>query len=158
NAWPASRGTVRVAHLDLETGVESDVLTSTFRQWDAMFSPDAQWIAYNSQESGETEVCISPFPQAGRRWQISTGGGRILSWSADGKEILYLGESQVWRVAVDPAAPDLAPSVPEPLFAVPPQLADLAAVADHTRFLASVSRHGGAPAPLRIIRNWSAAR
>ena len=48
-------------------------------------SPDGQWMAYNSDESGRQEVYVRPYPdvEAGR-WLISTSGGGALKWSPDG--------------------------------------------------------------------------
>jgi len=53
------------------------------------FSPDGRWIAYTSNESGNFEVYVRPFPGPGGRWQISTGTGALPIWSKNGKELLY---------------------------------------------------------------------
>jgi hypothetical protein len=53
------------------------------------FSPDGLWMAYASDESGSTEVYVRPFPGAGGRSQISTGGGSVPIWSRDGRELFY---------------------------------------------------------------------
>ncbi len=53
------------------------------------FSPDANWIAYTSDESGRFEVYIAPFPGPGRKWQISTNGGLEPRWRADGRELYF---------------------------------------------------------------------
>jgi serine/threonine-protein kinase len=53
-------------------------------------SPDDQWLAYVSDESGQAEVYIRPFPDVGAGlWLISTGGGREPVWSADGTELYF---------------------------------------------------------------------
>jgi len=53
-------------------------------------SPDGRWIAYESDESGRTEIYVRPFPDVdGGRWQISTGGGDKPAWSRNGKELYY---------------------------------------------------------------------
>jgi len=53
------------------------------------FSPDGQWLAYGSDESGRYEVYVRPFPGPGGKWQISSGGGRFPKWSRSGKELFY---------------------------------------------------------------------
>ena len=56
----------------------------------AEVSPDGRWLAYDSDESGQFEVYVRPFPDADRaRWQISTDGGRQPLWSRDGRELFY---------------------------------------------------------------------
>ena len=57
----------------------------------ANVSPDGRWIVYDSDESGQFEVYVRPYPLAysGSRWQISANGGRQPLWSYDGREIFY---------------------------------------------------------------------
>ena len=57
----------------------------------ANVSPDGRWIVYDSDESGQFEVYVRPYPQAysGGRWQISSNGGRQPLWSHDGRAIFY---------------------------------------------------------------------
>jgi serine/threonine-protein kinase len=54
------------------------------------FSPDGRWIAYRSNESGNDEIYVRPFPNAnGGKWQISSGGGLYPLWSKNGRELFY---------------------------------------------------------------------
>jgi dipeptidyl aminopeptidase/acylaminoacyl peptidase len=53
-------------------------------------SPDGRWIAYASDESGQNEVYVQPFPGLGSRHQVSTEGGTSPAWSHDGRELFYL--------------------------------------------------------------------
>ena len=52
-------------------------------------SPDSRWIAYNTAESGRSEVYVSSVANAGRRRQVSIDGGVQPLWRGDGGE-LYL--------------------------------------------------------------------
>jgi Tol biopolymer transport system component len=54
-----------------------------------VFSPDGHWLAYSSNESGNFEVYVRPFPGPGGRWQISTGGGGYPLWSRGGRELVF---------------------------------------------------------------------
>jgi serine/threonine-protein kinase len=55
-----------------------------------MFSPDGRWIADRSNESGNSEIYVRPFPAGrGGKWQISTGGGLYPIWSNNGRELFY---------------------------------------------------------------------
>ena len=42
-----------------------------------------------SNESGNDEVYVRPFPGPGGKWQISTRGGVMPKWSRNGKELFY---------------------------------------------------------------------
>jgi len=66
-------------------------LATEFREWRPRISPDGQWVAYESNESGTAEVYLRSFPQGGRPWPISRGEGRSPIWSPSGDEILYRG-------------------------------------------------------------------
>jgi serine/threonine protein kinase len=60
-----------------------------FQEASAVFSPDGRWVAYHSDESGEFEVYVTPFPGPGRRWQVSTASGAYPAWSSDGRQIIF---------------------------------------------------------------------
>jgi serine/threonine-protein kinase len=54
------------------------------------FSPDGRWIAYRSNESGNNEIYVRPFPASvPGKWQISNGGGLYALWSTNGRELFY---------------------------------------------------------------------
>jgi eukaryotic-like serine/threonine-protein kinase len=65
-------------------------------------APSGRFIAYNSDESGGTEVYVRPFPNVGaRKWQISTEGGGGPVWTRGGSEIVYVdGQGRMVAVAV----------------------------------------------------------
>jgi Tol biopolymer transport system component len=57
---------------------------------DPVLSPDDRWLAYASNESGQYEVYVRPFPGPGGRIAVSTGGGVMPVWARDGRRLLYL--------------------------------------------------------------------
>jgi Tol biopolymer transport system component len=94
------------------------VLASPFDQRTAVFSPDAQWIAYESNESGRGfEVYVHPFPGPGEKMTVSTGGGSRPRWSQDGREIFYVDDDgNLMSVAVRKRAGGLELDKPVLLF------------------------------------------
>jgi eukaryotic-like serine/threonine-protein kinase len=75
----------------------------------AEISSDGHWLAYESNESGQREVYVRPFPDvSGGRWQISTGGGTRPLWARDGQELFYMmvtgDEATLMSVRVERAA------------------------------------------------------
>jgi Tol biopolymer transport system component len=54
------------------------------------FSPNGRWIAYVSNESGNFEIYVRPFPGPGPKYQISGDQTFDLHyWSSDGKKLFY---------------------------------------------------------------------
>ena len=73
------------------TGVRT-FLDAQWAQVDVTVSPDGNWAAYTSYESGQPEVHVRHFPGTndGSDWKISTVSGRRPRWSRDGRTIYYV--------------------------------------------------------------------
>jgi serine/threonine-protein kinase len=63
--------------------------------WGPKFSPDGRWIAYVTDESTRPEVYVQPYPLTGAKYLISPDGGDMARWSADGKQLFFLGQNSV---------------------------------------------------------------
>src|SRR5262249_57561557 len=59
------------------------------------FSPDGRWIAYESYESGATEIYVARTDAAGDRRRISLAGGEEPRGRADGRGMYYIGSGGV---------------------------------------------------------------
>jgi serine/threonine-protein kinase len=84
----------------------------------AEVSPDGRWVAYDSDESGQFEIYVRPFPDAysGSRWQISAAGGRQPVWSRDGRELFYRDYSGAVKAVPVTLGAKFVPGRPETLF------------------------------------------
>jgi Tol biopolymer transport system component len=59
------------------------LLQTPFDERNAAISPDGRWMAYESNESGQSQISVRPFPNvADAHYQISIGGGRTPAWAA----------------------------------------------------------------------------
>jgi dipeptidyl aminopeptidase/acylaminoacyl peptidase len=120
-------------------------------------SPDGRWVAYDSDESGRSEVYVTAFPQGQSRVQISNSGGLDPKWSREGREILYTAfDGKVTAVEID-ASRGLRPGTPRPLFQLPEGTGfgwDVSP--DGGRFLLNVPVTKSASVPLSVVVNWSA--
>jgi eukaryotic-like serine/threonine-protein kinase len=151
------------------------LLESPFRKETARFSPDGRWIAYSSNEGGEHQIFVQPFPDLARgKWQISRRGGREPRWRGDGAELYYMepaGTLMAVDIGVD--GDRLDPGPPQPLFDLgfplpPPNAAPnyfYDVTADGQRFLinepvsspaAAATGPQGPPPTLTVIVNWAA--
>jgi serine/threonine-protein kinase len=73
-----------------KVGDPKPFVNTNYSEVDPVFSPDGRWVAYQSNESGASEIYVRPFPGPGGKWQISAGGGSQPQWSRTAKELYYL--------------------------------------------------------------------
>lgn len=124
------------------------------------WSADGRWLAYTSDESGNPEVFVRPFPALDRKWKISQGGGYHPHWRGDGRELrcVAIAHHGVNAVAIATASGDLEAGVPQPLVAPRSPLLALAPAPDHSRFLAGVVPGDVRSEPIHLVLGWRAAR
>ena len=139
-------------------------LQTPFNKHAAKFSPDGRHVAYVSDESGQREVYVQPFPQGGRRSTVSSNGGTQPRWSRDGKELFYVEGSTLVAVSVSsgptfsvgsarrlfehPGLPDSRGSLSYPNYDVS---------ADGRQFVLPEQVDLGEEAPkpsIRVVQNW----
>jgi len=84
-------------------------------EWEPRFAPNGQWIAYTSDESGQDEVYVRPYPIGPGEWQISNQGGRDPLWAPDGRTLFYRNGLQMMAVAAE-IEPTFSPGRPSLLF------------------------------------------
>jgi len=137
-------------------------LEDPFMKDEPHFSPDGRWLAYYSNESGQAEVYVQPFPGPGERVRASTDGGSQPRWRKDGSELFYLAlDGRLMAVAIkDGSAMELG--VPKVLFQTPitaitRSIDQYAVTADGQRFVVLAPVGGDAPqSPITVALNWTA--
>ena len=79
-------------------------------------SPDGRWMAYTTDESGQHEVFVTPFPNvADGRWQISQAGGFAPQWGPDSRELFFQTDEGTIMVAANETEPTFDQGIPVPL-------------------------------------------
>jgi len=128
------------------------------------FSPDGHWLAYTSNESGQSEIYVIPFPPTagGGKWLVSRGGGVQARWNRNGKELFYISnDSQMMSVEVNTRSV-FQSGTPHPLFQTDivdtgirngPISWDVAP--DGNRFLIITPSSSDTPS-LTVVLNWRA--
>ena len=140
-------------------------LETSFREHGPVFSPDGQWLAYTSDETGRFEVYLTPYPGPGGKTPISVAGGRSPIWRADGRELFYRRGDDLFAVAIA-TSPSLRVGAPELLFTGSfvrersnQGASNYDVAPDGQRFLmlSGIDQDGGADAPppqITVVLNW----
>jgi eukaryotic-like serine/threonine-protein kinase len=129
-------------------------------------SPDGQWVADISYETGTREVYVRSISGTGTKLPVSSGGGQNPRWRDDGRELFYGNDRSVMAVDVTPG-PSLVLGRPRTLFehatfmnaepAPTPNGADFAVSADGKRLLLNVLDEKATQSPITVVLNWPAS-
>jgi Tol biopolymer transport system component/predicted Ser/Thr protein kinase len=129
------------------------------REGDATFSPDGRWLAYRSNDSGKSEIYVTPFPGPGLRVPISTAGGREPIWRGDGKELFYIAEDGKMMAVPISNGPTLEAGIPVPLFETRSRLSQPGrydVTPDGQKFLVVTRVAEREIPPIAVVVNWMA--
>ncbi|MBN2318802.1 MAG: serine/threonine-protein kinase [Acidobacteria bacterium] len=99
------------------SGNYESLLNETYHEAQPRISPNGEWIAYTSSDSGQNQVYVRPFPgiKSGGRKPVSTNGGDSPLWSPHGETLYYRNGDMVMAVSVK-TDPDMNLGQPKPLF------------------------------------------
>jgi serine/threonine protein kinase/Tol biopolymer transport system component len=126
----------------------------------AYFSPDGNWISFWSEESGDGQVYLAPYPGISPISQVSTTTGGWSFWNPNNRELIYQDQSgRLLAVPLTPEGQDMIIGMPVALFDhASPKLegAWLDLSADGERFLAVDSDASDPPPFCDIVINWPA--
>ena len=118
-------------------------------------SPDGNWLLFNAERNGETNVLLTRFPSGEGEWQVSVGGGGS-AWFGDDDGFLYYQKGglfqeaalELWRVPFV-AAPGVQLGAPERLLTMEDPI-DLAAYHAPTQRFVGIRRRSSAQRQLVI--------
>jgi Tol biopolymer transport system component len=149
--------------LGIRPGVDTvavPLVATKFSEIAPAISPDGRWLAYTSNESGQYEIYVVPFPNtAAAKWAVSTHGGTEPLWSHSGKELFYrdvAGNLVAVEVRSTPTF-SLGRSTalfPAAAFFSFQGRAQYAVAPDDRRFLMIRQATGSAPDELIVVDNW----
>jgi len=140
------------------------VANTRFEERYGQFSPDGRWVAYATDESGQFEIVVQPFPHATEKWPVSTGGGSQPRWRADGKELYFIAsDGTLMATSIIASGSRLEVGAPAVLFHARFQGGSTANPAKHQyavsrdgRFLINRPTEDATLSPITLILNWRA--
>jgi len=164
--------TARDDILAFRPGVDTEaapLLAEEYRELDPAISPDGRWIAYVSDQTGDRQVFVRPFPNvADGLWQVSELTARYPRWAHSRNELFFQDDGpqpSMWYVefeadAVFRAGPPRVLFDPPPGWIGSPRFAEAFDVApDDERFILPVSASssdelaGGTAGPRFVLVN-----
>ncbi len=157
---PIGPGSTDIVGLETgDTALVPLVATPAAEMFPAL-SPDGRWLAYSSNESGQSEVYVRPFPQtATAKWQVSTVGGSEPAWANSGRELLYLnGKGEMASAEIQPGA-TFSVGKQRPLFSAtqfsrPGPVPSFSVSPDDKRFLMVREGDNTQQSELIVAENW----
>jgi serine/threonine protein kinase len=97
---PSRKGDIWLMPLDGNRQPQAQLATDADER-DARFSPDGHWLAYASDETGQSEIFIVPIGASGGRKQLSSSGGMRPAWAPNSREVFFMKGTQLAAVSLD---------------------------------------------------------
>jgi len=149
-----------LAILPVDGGEPTMILRTPFREDSPEVARDGIRIAYESDQTGRSEIYVRNIDGSPGQWQISTDGGYQPRWRNDGKELFYAAADGFVMAAplqIDP----FRPGSPVRLFQMPERPEDLGQIfedisPDGQRLLLNVPTSGRTTIGFHVVFNWTA--
>ena len=143
--------------LEIDGGQEVRPLRTTrFEEKFATLSPDERFVAYESDESGRSEIYIQSFPDPGVRTQVTRDGGEAPVWAGN-SDLFYWQGDRLFSVAVR-TTPVLTIGEPEALFTATRYTTTTSreydVSADGRHILVVKVPEASKPREVQIVLNW----
>jgi eukaryotic-like serine/threonine-protein kinase len=127
-----------------------------FDERDGRISRDGKWVAYVSDESGESEVYLKRLsaPESDA-WKVSSGGGYFPLWGATTNELIYVNpRNEVVAATIRFTGETGEVAGVKPLFVVPPFTMSYDISPDGKTFVFTRSLEMQKFPPLTLLVNW----
>ncbi|MEE8158927.1 MAG: hypothetical protein V3T78_06130, partial [Dehalococcoidia bacterium] len=158
-AYTTNDGDIGVLSLEGEREIRW-VLTTEYREANAVFSPNGQWMAFTSDRSGQDEVYVKPYPDQGGIVAISTDGGLEPVWAPNGRELFYRNGDKLMVVSVQ-AEGTFKAEKPRVLFEMSSspysytnKTSNYDVTPDGQRFVMVKATQESTPEQINVVLNW----
>ncbi|HMV33223.1 MAG TPA: hypothetical protein PKA50_13985, partial [Gemmatimonadales bacterium] len=114
-----ARGNGDLVRVRVADGTAVPLIDTPATEVQPTISRDGRWLAYVVLTAGQPQVFVSPFPETrGSRWQVTTRGGSLPTWSASGRELYYVDPSNRLVAVPVETRGSFQSGTPTPLFSV----------------------------------------
>jgi serine/threonine-protein kinase len=157
--WTPGSGDI----LGIRPGIDTapvPLVATKFTEISPALSPNGRWLAYTSNESGQYEIYVVPFPNtSAAKWVVSTRGGTEPLWSHSGQTLFYRDGAGTLMAVDVKTTPTFSLGLSTALFSAAGfasfELSPQYAVApDDRRFLMIRPLATAVPDKLFVVENW----
>jgi Tol biopolymer transport system component len=149
-----TQGDIRIISMNGEKK-QGMFLQTAYNEEDGRFSPDGRWIAYASNETGQSEIYIRPYPGPGSPIKVSTAGGTAPCWRRDGREMFYVSnDNKMMSIDIQSSASSFESGTVRELFPRTPIMEAYDVFPDGKRFLINRVIEPSVTDPVTIVVNW----
>jgi len=140
--------------LSLSRKTSRPVIRTPFVEAGAVFSPDGHWIAYQSDESGQSEVYVQAYPGVGQKRRVSLDGGRLPFWGHTGRELFYQTATAMFAVPIENAREMRFGTAQRLFLKTKGTQAGRYTSLDDQRFLMIEKAETNQSSQLNVVQNW----
>ena len=153
--------TILIDRAGIRVGEPEAFLRTDADERESDLSPDGRWVAYAESESGgRFDIFVRAFPDDGRRWKVSDGGGEYPRWSASRSTLFFAADGLLMAAPYSVNGVDFTPGRPrvwsrQPLAAEPrPNPFPFSVSADGRRVVAVVPDDASEQYARRHVTLW----
>ena len=153
--------TILVDRAGMRVGQPEAFLRTDADERESDLSPDGRWVAYAASETGgRFDIYVRAFPDDGRRWKVSDGGGVYPRWSASRSTLFFVADGLLMGAPYSVNGVVFTPGKPrvwsrQPLAAEPgPNPFPYSVSADGTRVVAVVPDDASEQYVRRHVTLW----
>lgn len=128
-------------------------LRTPFHESGGVLSPDGRWMAYESDESGTSDVYVDRFPTPGTRARLTLGGGSEPRWSRDGTQIFFRRGHEIHAVTLTRTGDAVTAASSAKLLDAGADIRSFDVTSDGQRFLVNVPASVEENHPLTVLVN-----
>lgn len=136
-------------------------VSSPYSERFGQFSPDGNWVAYASDDSGTIEIYVRAFPGGQTQVRVSADGGDVPRWSRDGRQLFFYNDEKLMAANVTATGSTFEVTPVTPLFNCRPPDGFRRLFYDVTpdgRFLMMTPTTDPLPVSLTLTVNWPQLR
>jgi len=120
---------------------------------DARISPDQRWVVYSSRDVDLSQIYVAPFDHHAPPVRVSTNGGLQATWSADGTEIYFQHQNELWAAKVTVTGDTIDTAAPVRFYTADKPIESYD-VAGDGRILVDLAVVSPIFLPMRVIVGW----